>query len=293
MPKVALRDTWCQCQPPGRPLVSVTQLYSDATGNDRHRRGRLLSASEEITLARRIERGDLAAKETMIERNLGLVNAIASSYRRSSVAFDDLVQEGTVGLIRAVERFDHRRGAKFSTYAGWWIRRSILDAIANSNVIRIPAKANRQLGAVRRAEAELERLAPHQASDGAIAEQTDLGVGTVRSLRAAARVTSSLDQPVGEDSTRLGELIGDNRAIDPLDSAIAREDHEMVSEMLRLLPERHRQVLVRRYGLHDECAQTHEEIGEWLGVGEERSRQLEREALHRLRSIAEGTKRAA
>ena len=244
-------------------------------------------------LARRIERGDLAAMERMIESNMGLVLAIASSYRRSSVAFDDLVQEGTVGLIRAVERFDHRRGVKFSTYAGWWIRRSILDAIANSNVIRIPAKARQQLAAVRRAEAELDRLGPHHASDDALAEHTNLGVGTVRSLRAAAHVSASLDEPVGEDSTRLGELIADDRAVDPLERAIVREDHQAVSKMLPLLPERHRQVVIRRYGLNNQRAQTHHEIGEWLGVGEERSRQLEREALHRLRSIAEGTKRAA
>lgn len=273
--------------------MSVTELYPDATESDRPRRGRLLSASEETMLARRIERGDLAAKETMIESNLGLVLAIARSYRRSSVPFDDLVQEGTVGLIRAVERFDHRRGLKFSTYAVWWIRRSILDAIANANVIRIPAKANQQLAAVRHAEAELERTGPRHASDAEIAEQSELSVGTVRSLRGAARITASLDEPVAEDSSRLGELIADDRAVDPLKSAIAREDHQEVSAMLRLLPERHRQVLVRRYGLNDERAQAHEEIGEWLGVGEERSRQLEREALHRLRSIAGGTKRAA
>ena len=273
--------------------MSVSQIYPDAPDGERPRRGRLLSAGEEIMLARRIERGDLAAKERMIESNLGLVMAIARTCRRSSVPFDDLVQEGTVGLIRAVERFDHRRGLKFSTYAVWWIRRSILDAIANSNVIRIPAKANQQLAAVRHAEAELERAGPHHASDAEIAEETELSVGTVRSLRGAARVTASLDEAVGEDSTRLGELIADDRAVDPLTSAIAREGHQEVSAMLRLLPTRHRQVLIRRYGLNDQRAQTHEEMGAWLGVGEERSRQLEREALHRLRSIADGTKCAA
>ena len=266
--------------------MSVTNLNWDATDRDRHRRGRLLSASEEIMLARRIERGDIAAKERMIESNLGLVLAIASSYRRSSVPFDDIVQEGTVGLIRAVERFDHRRGVRFSTYAAWWIRRSILDAIANSNVIRMPAKANQQLAAVRRAEAELERTGRHNASDHAIAERTDLSLGTVRSLRTAGRVTASLDQPAAEDSSALGELIPDERAIDPAESVIALEDYREVSAMVRLLPERHRQVLIRRYGLNDERAQTHEEIGGWLGVGEERTRQLEREALHRLRTIA-------
>src|ERR1700729_1953570 len=110
---------------------------------------RLLSAAEEIALARRIERGDLKAKEKMVQSNLGLVHAVARTYRGSGVPFADLVQEESVGLVRAVERFDHRRGVRFSTYAVWWIRRAILDAIGGSNVIRIPAKANRRLAAVR------------------------------------------------------------------------------------------------------------------------------------------------
>jgi RNA polymerase primary sigma factor len=254
---------------------------------------KLLSAAEEIMLARRIERGDLQAKQRMIESNLRLVYAIARAYRASSVPFADLVQEGTIGLVRAVERFDPRRGVKFSTYAVWWIRRSMLDAIASSNVIRMPAKASQQLAAVRRAEAELERVEPRRASDAAIAEHTQLSVTTVRSLREAARVTASLDEPVGEDATPLGDLVADERAGDPFESAIARESRAEVSSMLRLLPERHREVIVRRYGLGEAVAQTHEQIGERLGVGEERSRQIEREALHRLRSIAAASARAA
>jgi RNA polymerase primary sigma factor len=247
---------------------------------------KLLSAAEEITLARRIERGDLHAKQRMIESNLRLVHAVARAYRGTSIPFADLVQEGTIGLVRAVERFDHRRGVKFSTYAVWWIRRSMLDAVAGSNVIRMPAKASQQLAAVRRAEAELERLGPRRASDAAIAEHAQLSVTTVRSLRQAARVTASLDEPVSDDGTPLGDLLADMRAGDPFESAIAHESRDEVSSMLRLLPERHREVIVRRYGLGDDGAQTHEQIGERLGVGEERSRQIEREALHRLRSIA-------
>jgi RNA polymerase primary sigma factor len=245
-----------------------------------------LSRADEVRLAKRIERGDLGAKQRMIESNLGLVRAVARTYRGSGVPFTDLVQEGTVGLVHAVERFDHRRGLKFSTYAVWWIRRSILDAIADANVIRIPAKANQQLAAVRRAEWELERSEPRRASDSAIAERTQLSVATVRALRAAAHVAASLDQPVGEDTVALGDLVADDRAVDPSQSVIAADDREQVSAMLRLLPERHREVLVRRFGLSDGRARSHEEIGGWLGVGEERSRQIEREALHRLRSIA-------
>jgi RNA polymerase primary sigma factor len=254
---------------------------------------KLLSAAEETMLARRIEQGDLQAKRRMIESNLRLVHAVARAYHGSRVPYADLVQEGTIGLVQAVERFDHRRGVKLSTYAVWWIRRSMLDAIASSNVIRIPAKASQQLAAVRRAEGELERIDHRRASDAAIAEQTQLSVTTVRSLREAARVTASLDQPVGEDATPLGDLLADARAGDPFESAIARESRDEVSSMVRLLPERHREVIVRRYGLSDDGAQTHEQIGERLGVGEERSRQIEREALHRLRSIAAASARAA
>ncbi len=271
--------------------MSVTELYPGARRQSSP--ARLLTADEEVALAERIERGDLGAKETMIESNLGLVHAVARTYRRRGVPFDDLVQEGTVGLVRAVERFDHRRGVKFSTYAMWWIRRSILDALAGSNVIRIPAKANRQLAAVRRAEAELHHAGPRRASDAEIAEHTELSEAIVRSLRAAARVTASLDEPVGEDVTRLGDLLADELAVDPSESAIAHEDRDELSAMLHLLPERHREVLIRRYGLDDRDAQSHEEIGEWLGVGEPRSRQLEHEAIHRLRSIAAGWARAA
>jgi len=254
---------------------------------------RLLTADEEVQLARRIEAGDLRAKEQMIESNLRLVFAIARSYRGRGVPFADLVQEGTIGLVRAVERFDHRRGLKFSTYAVWWIRRSLLDAVAGSPVIRIPAKANQQLSAVRRAEAELGRGGGARAQAEAIAERTGLSVHTVRSLRRTARVTASLDEPVGDDMIALGDLVADECAEDPIERAIAREDQREVSAMLRLLPARHREVVVRRYGLNQDRAQTHEEIGRWLGVGEERSRQIEREALHRLRTIASPRARAA
>ena len=271
--------------------MSVTELYPDARRQAAP--GRLLSGAEEATLAERIEQGDFEAKEQMIQRNLGLVHAVARTYRGRGVPFEDLVQEGTVGLVRAVERFDRQRGVKLSTYAVWWIRRSILDALASSNVIRIPAKANRQLAAVRRAEAELRQIGPRGASDDEIAKRVELSVGTVRSLRDAGRVTASLDEPVGEETTPLGDLVADVRAIDPSDAAIAREERKELSAMLRLLPDRHREVLIRRYGLNDSRVNSHEEIGDWLGVGAERSRQIEREALHRLRSISAPSPRAA
>ncbi len=251
----------------------------------------LLSPTEEVQLAIRIERGDRAARERMIESNLRLVFSLARSYRGKGVPLADLVQEGTIGLARAVERFDHRRGVRFSTYAAWWIRNSLRDAIAAAQVIRIPARANRQLAAVRRAEDELRRVGPGVASIAEVAARSGLSVQNVRSLRGAARVTASLDEPVGDDGTALGELLPDDGAVDPSDSAVAVEDSRMVNDMLKLLPERHRDVVARRYGFGEQTPQSHKEIGASLGVGEERSRQLEHEALHRLRAIA--TARAA
>ncbi len=252
-----------------------------------------LSAAEETRLAKRIERGDAHAKQEMIECNLRLVFAIANGYRGRGVQFEDLVQEGTVGLVRAVEGFDHRRGLKFSTYAFWWIRRSLLDAIEAGRTIRIPAKAAQQLAAIRRAEVEIGRGGAGAASAEAIAECTGLSTFNVRNLRGAARVTASLDESINDDATPLGDLIGDPNAVDPGERAAEREVRREAWALLRLLPERHRQVLVRRYGLGGGSPQTHTEVGDWLGVKEERSRQLEREALHRLRELASPSQRAA
>jgi len=252
-----------------------------------------LSTAEETRLARRIEHGDLRAKQEMIECNLRLVFAVAKSYRGRGVQFEDLIQEGTVGLVRAVEGFDHRRGLKFSTYAVWWIRRSLLDAIEAGRTIRIPAKAAQQLAAIRRAEAEIERDGISSASTDAIAERTGLSPLNVRNLRSAARVTASLDEPISEDATPLGDLIGDPHAVDPGEHTVEREARGEAWALLRLLPERHRQVLMRRYGLVGGRVQSHKEVGDWLGVKEERSRQLEREALHRLRGLASPAPRAA
>jgi RNA polymerase primary sigma factor len=247
---------------------------------------RLLSAAEEVELAQRVEQGDMAAKQRMIESNLRLVVALARPYRGRGVPLADLVQEGTIGLVHAVERFDYRRGNKFSTYASWWIRRSLHDALASAPVIRIPPRAGQQLAAVRRAEAELERAGSRSAPDAKIAERTGLSAHVVSTLRDPARVTASLDEPVGEDGTSLGELVSDEHAFDPTRQAIESEQLSSLAAMLRLLPQRHRHVLERHYGLNDAPAQSHEYIGAWLGVSEERSRQIEREALHRLRTIS-------
>jgi RNA polymerase primary sigma factor len=242
------------------------------------------TAAEEARLCRRIARGDRRARDEMIARNQRLVYAMARRYRGLGVPFDDLVQEGTVGLVRAVERFDHRRGWKFSTYAVWWIRRALIEAVAATRPIRMPAAAVRGLAAVRRAESELRRL-PEAATPEAVAARTGLSVDRVETLRGAACVTASLDDRIGEDGATLGDVFADPHPVDPWRRVEQRETCRQVRAMVRLLPDRHREVLVRRYGLHGDGAQTHAQIAASLGVGEERSRQLEREGLHRLREI--------
>jgi RNA polymerase primary sigma factor len=257
------------------------------------RRRRSLSAEEEVRLAKRIERGDTAAKEALIAANLGLVRSVAGQYAGRGVPFEDLVQEGVIGLARAAQRFDHRRGLKFSTYAVWWIRRSLMDALGDARTIRIPAPARRQMAAIHHAHGELRRLGPPAPTTEDIAQRAGLSVRTVRALRAAPRVSASLDEPVGDDPIPLGELIADDTSPDAAQAAEDRETARELWSMLGLLPERQREVLVRRYGLRGGRAQTHAQIGAWLGVGEERSRQIERQALHWLREIAGGALLAA
>jgi RNA polymerase primary sigma factor len=251
---------------------------------------RPLTAAHEVALAKLIERGDLRAKDEMIERNLGLVHALARPYAGRGVPHEDLVQEGTLGLIRAVEKFDHRRGLRFSTYAGWWIRRSLMDALSAARSIRIPPSAGRQLAMIRRAETALQR---GSVPDEAIAEQTGIAPRTVAALRSVPQVTASLDELVGEDASPLVDLIADTNTAAPWERADELARQGQIAQMLRALPAKHREVLVRHYGLNGTPAQGHEEISAWLGVGKERSRQLEREALHWLRDLRGGRDRAA
>jgi RNA polymerase primary sigma factor len=225
------------------------------------------------------------AATEMIEANQGLVRTVARRYRGLGVPFEDLVQEGNIGLMRAVGKFDRGRGLKFSTYAVWWIRSAIVEALGDARTIRVPARAGQQLAAIARAEEELRELRDGPPAPAAIAERTGLSVRRVRDLRASARVTASLDQQVGEDGAPLGDLVPDTTAADPWVHLDEQETRRQVRSMLRLLPKRHREILVRRYGLRGEPPQTHAEIAAGLDVGQERSRQLEREALHRLREV--------
>jgi RNA polymerase primary sigma factor len=249
---------------------------------------RRLSATEELRLSRRIERGDLTAKQQLIEANLRLVHYVAADYRGFGVDYDDLVGEGTLGLVRAVEKFDHRRALRLSTYAIWWIRRAVIDAIAEARPIRIPARAWRQLAQVRSAENELRSQGAGTATNDAIAQRTGLSAQRVGALRGCAHVTASLDQQIGTDGTPLVELLSDPKPADPLHHLEQHETQREVRSMLKLLPPRHREVLLRRYGIDHRREQPHTEIGAALGLCEERSRQLESEALHRLRELDGG-----
>ncbi len=246
-------------------------------------RHRLLTAVEEVALARRIERGDLAAKRRMVESNLRLVVSIAKAYRASGVPFVDLIQEGALGLNRAVEKFDWRRGYKFSTYATWWIRQAIQRAIANQGrTIRLPVhvlERQRKLnGAARRLELTLGR----DASIEELAAATGLDTQHADEANAAAFVGASLNQRVGEDGDgELGDLLADDSSADPIEIVGGSLRRELVRRALEGLPERERRILELRFGFAGE-QRTLDAIGQELGLTRERVRQLEGETLARL-----------
>jgi RNA polymerase primary sigma factor len=246
-------------------------------------RHRLLSVAEEVRLAERVERGDLAAKKQMINANLRLVVSIAKRYRRLGVPFLDLIQEGTLGLNRAVEKFDWRRRYKFSTYAHWWIRQAVERTIANqARTIRLPVHVIERRQKLARAARTLAPALGREPSLEELAEATGLPLGHVRQALGCAEASVSLNQAVGADgATELADFLADPAAGDPVEEAERSLLRQTVQRRLERLPERERLIVERRFGLQGE-PQTLETVGRELGLTRERVRQLEVQALKQL-----------
>ena len=244
----------------------------------------LLTAAEEVELAKRIEHGDKEAKDIMINSNLRLVVSIAKKYQGHGLSLLDLIQEGIIGLIRGVEKFDWRRGYKFSTYATWWIRQAVQRGVANkSRTIRIPVHIVEREQKISRAERELTAKLERPPTDEEIAQRTKLSLKHVREVRAAARAVTSLDRPVGEEGdTSFGDLIA-GESSEPSEEVHVSLTERAVRTAVDTLPDREREVVKRRYGMNgDRDPQSLEEIGRTLGITRERVRQIEAQALARL-----------
>ncbi len=269
--------------PPSRCWAPADSLQLFLADVGRHK---LLTASEEVTLAKRIEQGDLIAKRRMIESNLRLVVSIAKGYRGLGVPFLDLIQEGTLGLNRAVEKFDWRRGYKFSTYATWWIRQSVQRAVANhARTIRVPVHVVERQQKLFRAGRRLELELGREATREELAEATGIPMQHLEEALGAAQASVSLNQSVGsDDEGELGDLFADREAPDPFDEAEESLRKQGVRKALDALPLRERRILELRFGFEGD-PWTLEAIGAELGLTRERVRQLEGQALARLAAI--------
>jgi RNA polymerase primary sigma factor len=273
--------------PPPPPVVESTtdalQLFLREAG-----RHALLTAPQEVELAKKIERGDMNAKQHMIQSNLRLVVSIAKNYRNQGLPFLDLIQEGTLGLIRAVEKFDWRRGYKFSTYATWWIRQAVARALADkARTIRMPVHIVERLQKMNRAERILWTQLGREPTLEEIAEEANLSLQQAKEVKAAARASTSLDQPVGEQEDAVfGDFVAGDGPLPEEEVEISLRS-EALRHALTALPWRERQVIVLRYGLVDSEPKTLEEIGRRLGLTRERVRQVEVESLKRLSKLQE------
>ena len=244
-------------------------------------KGKLLTHSEEIDLSKRAKAGDKGARQRLIEKNLRLVVSVAKRYRGQGLPFEDLIQEGNIGLMKAVEKFDPDRGWRFSTYATWWVRQAVQRAVADKGrTIRVPVHRGDKLRKMARAYNELSSEMEHDPADEDVAGRLGWSVEDVRDLKGSLWDASSLNQPLSSDAdaTEIGELIEDERASEVAGTVIGEMEMEWLAEVVERLPERHRYVLVKRYGLGDEETTTLAQLSEELGISRERVRQLQREA---------------
>jgi RNA polymerase primary sigma factor len=266
------------------PSLDSLRLYLRSIG-----RVELLTADQEVSLAKRIERGDMAAKQHMIEANLRLVVSIAKGYLGRGLTFLDLIQEGSLGLIRAVEKFDYRRGYKFSTYATWWIRQAVTRAIADkARTIRIPVHMVEKLNKVVHVERQLVQELGREPSPEQIASELDCTAREVKDILRMSQLPVSLEKPIGEeDDSELGDFVEDETAESPFELALESLRKENVRKALDALPTREREVIEMRFGLKGEDARTLEEVGRAFGVTRERIRQIENNTLKKLEHLPE------